>query len=122
MVEAPGDLPGHLHVGHLVHPHRHALGFVHQDVGGLEHRIAQKAVGGQVFVGQLLHLVFIGGVALQPGHRGEHAEDEVEFAVLRDGGLHEEGGFLRVEPHAQPIDEHLRDVAADVLRGFRIPW
>ena len=59
------------------------VGLVDQDVGGLEERIAEEAVGVQVLLGELGLLVFVGGHALEPAEGREHAEEQREFGVLR---------------------------------------
>jgi len=62
--------------------------------GGLQHGVAQEAEGGQVLVAQLHDLVLVGGVALQPGNRRDHGQDQEQFGVLGYPGLHEEGAFF----------------------------
>ena len=67
------------------------VGLIEEDVGGLEERVAEEAVGGQVLLAELLLLVFVGGDAFEPAERGEHAEERVEFEVLGDVRLDEDG-------------------------------
>ena len=49
MVEAAGDLAGDLDVSGLVLTDGDELGLVEEDVGRLEERVAEEAVGGEVF-------------------------------------------------------------------------
>ena len=48
-VEAAGDLAGELDVGDLVLADGDEVGLVEEDVGGLEERVAEEAVGVQAF-------------------------------------------------------------------------
>ena len=73
-VEAASDLASEFDVGDLVLADGNEVGLVEEDVGGLEERVAEKPVGVEVFLAELLLLVFVGGDALEPGERGEHAE------------------------------------------------
>ena len=82
-VEAAGDLAGELDVGDLVGADGDEVGLVEEDVGGLEERVAEEAVGGEVLFAELLLLVLVGGDALEPAERGEHAEEQEELGVLR---------------------------------------
>jgi hypothetical protein len=50
VIEAARDLARELDVRHLVLAHRHLVGAVDQDVGRLQQRIAEKAVGRQILV------------------------------------------------------------------------
>ncbi len=72
VVEAAGDLARDLDVRRLVHPDRDAEGLVHDDVGRLQDGVAQEPEGGEVLAAELLDLVLVGWVALEPGHRGDH--------------------------------------------------
>ena len=92
----------------------------------LKDRVADKAVGGQVFLLDLLLLFLVGGVALEPGQRGDHPEKKEKLGVFLDFGLNENGGKLRIEPRAQPVHNHFPGVLLDflgvcVVRGERVP-
>ncbi len=50
LVEAAGDFAGELDVGGLVLADGDEVGLVDEDVGRLEERVAEEAVGGEVFV------------------------------------------------------------------------
>ncbi len=82
MVEAPADLAGEFDVRHLVLAHRHEVGAVNQDVGGLEQWIAEKTVGRQILFRQFFLLVLVGWHALQPAQRRHHRQQEVQFRML----------------------------------------
>ena len=73
-VEPPDDLPGQLHVRRLIRPHGNPVSLVHDDVGRLQHRIAEKTVGGQVPLAELPQLFLVGRVPFQPGNRRQHGQ------------------------------------------------
>ena len=50
VVEAAHDLAGQLDVRRLVLAHRHRVGLVDDDVGGLQQRVAEEAVGREVLL------------------------------------------------------------------------
>ena len=64
MVEAARYFTGQFNVRSLVFAHGHIGRFVDEDVGRLQQRVAQKAIGCQIAIFQLFHLVFVGGHAL----------------------------------------------------------
>ena len=109
-VEAAGDLTGELDVRDLVGADGDEVGLVEQDVGGLKERVAEEAVGAQVFVVQLLLLVLVGGHALEPAEGREHAEERVEAVVLLDVGLAEDDGAAGVEAGGEEVECDLEDV------------
>ena len=67
MIETTGDFSCQLNMWGLIFAHRDTIGFIHQDVGSLEHRIAQESISIDVFLIQLVKLLLIGGIPLQPG-------------------------------------------------------
>ena len=126
VVEAPGDLAGELHVRDLVLADRDETGLVDQDVGGLQERIAEEAVGREVAVLEPFLLLLVGGDTLQPTERGEHGQQEVQLGVLRHPGLHEHPREAGVDARGEPVDHHLPHVVGDgpglvVVRGERVP-
>jgi hypothetical protein len=126
VIEAAGDLAGELHVGHLVLAHRNPRRAVHQDVGRLQQRVAEEAVGRQVLVRQLVLLVLVGRYALEPAQRRAHRQREVKLGVLGQPRLQEQHRARRVDPGGEPVDHHLPDVLADnlgriVVSGERMP-
>ncbi|OPZ72802.1 MAG: hypothetical protein BWY82_01299 [Verrucomicrobia bacterium ADurb.Bin474] len=60
-VKAPRNLPGDLHVGLVVLAHGHQVGPGQEDVGRLEHGVAQQAKGHDLQAG-------VAGHVLQAGH------------------------------------------------------
>ena len=83
MVEASGDLARDLDVGHLVLAHRHQAGTVYKDVGALEQRVTEKAIGREVAVRHLRLLVLVRRHALEPGQRRNHGQQHVQLGVGR---------------------------------------
>ena len=100
-IEATDEFAGELDVGDLVFADwdEEALAgmAIHDDVGGLQGGIAEEAVGVQIFVLDVVELLFVGGDALKPAEWGDHREEEVEFGVFGDEGLQENRGFIWIE-------------------------
>jgi len=92
---------------------------VDDDVGSLEHRIAKKAIGGEVLGIELLLLILVGGVAFEPRQRGDHPQEKIELGVFLDVRLDEKGGVFRVKPDRQPVQHHIPGILLDVS-GRRI--
>ena len=69
-IESADDFAREFDVRGLVFADRHeqvAVRFaVHDDVGGLEERIAEEAVGAEVAVFEIFDLFFVGGDAFEP--------------------------------------------------------
>jgi hypothetical protein len=113
-------------VGQLILTDRHALGFVHENVGGHEDGVAQEAGAAQVLCGDLLLLFLVGGVALHPGNRRDHGEQEGKLSVLLEIGLAEDGALLGIKAGTDPVLDHLDGVFPESLgsveiRGERVP-
>src|SRR5216684_7830329 len=106
VVEAARHLAGQLDVRHLVGADRDPLGLVHEDVRGLEQRVAEQPVGRRLDA-ELLHHLLVGRDPLEPGHRRAHGEEQVQLGVLRHQGLDEERGLLGIEPGPEPVRAHL---------------
>ena len=70
VIEAARDLARDLDVRHLVLADRHVLRAVQQDVGRLQQRIAEEAVGAEIAVRELRLLILVGRHALQPAQAG----------------------------------------------------
>ena len=62
---------------HLILANGNHIRFVNQNVGGLEHGIAQKPVGSQIFILDILSLLFVGGNPLQPAQRRDHGKQQM---------------------------------------------
>ena len=95
MIEAPRGLARQLHVRHLVLADRHEGGAVHQDVGALQQRVAEEAVGGQILLLELLLLVLVARHALEPAERGDHRQQQVQLGVLGHVRLDEQRRHAR---------------------------
>ena len=55
----------------------HEIGLIDQNVGGLQQWVAEESIGGEVFAGDVLLLLFVGGHALEPAERSDHREQQV---------------------------------------------
>ena len=106
----------------LVLADRHVARPVDQDVGRLQQRVAEEAVGREVAVLQLLDLVLVGRHALQPAERRAHREQREQLGVLGQAALDEDRRALRVEARGEPVDHHLVDVLLDDLARPRSAW
>ena len=104
----------------LVLSHGNGIGPVSQDIRSLEQRIAQKAVIMNLFAFQFAQLLLEGGTAFQPGDGRDHAQEQKELGMFLDPGLAEKNRFLRIQAAAEPVDEHLPAVLAD-LAGLGVP-
>ena len=91
---------------------------VHHDVGSLQERIAEKTVGSEVALLQILDLFFVGGYALEPGKRRDHGEQQLQLGVLQHARLNEQGGFRGIEADGKPVDGDLQGVFGDRGRVF----
>ena len=126
VIETARDLARELNVGHLIVAYRNAVGAIDQDIGGLQQRIAKKAISRQILVRQLFLLVLVGRYALQPAQRRHHRQQQMQFGVLRHLGLDEDGRLRWIDAGSQPIDDHVVRVGGDrarlvIGRGQRMP-
>ena len=87
MVEATGGFTRQFHVAGLVFSHGDMARFVNQDIGSLQQRVAQKTVGGQVFVFEIFLLVFVGGYTLEPANGRAHGQQSEQLGMLRNTAL-----------------------------------
>ncbi len=111
MIEAARDLARHLHVRHLVLAHRHEAPAIEQDVGALQQRVAEEAVGGEVLFLELLLLILVGRHALEPAERRDHRQQQMQLGVLGHVRLDEQRRDAGIEAGGQPVDQHLVDRA-----------
>ena len=126
VVEAARHLARQLDVRRLVLADRHVGGLVDQDVGRLQQRVAEEAVGREVAVLELLDLVLVGRHALQPAERRAHRQQREQLGVLGQAALDEDGRVVGVEAGGEPVDHHVVDVLLDdlalfVVRRQRVP-
>ena len=63
----------------------------------LQQRVAEKAVGRQIAVGQLLLLILVGRHALQPAERRDHREQQVQLGMLGHARLDEQRRLRRID-------------------------
>ena len=126
VVEAARDLARQLDVRRLVLAHRHVGRLVDQDVGRLQQRVAEEAVGREVAVLELVHLVLVGRHALEPAERRAHRQQREQLGVLGQAALDEDGRVVGVDAGGEPVDHHVVDVLLDdaalfVVRRQRVP-
>ena len=107
---------------HLVFAHGNKIGLVDQDVGGLQQRIAEKAVGAQIFFRDVLALLFVGRYALQPAQRRDHRKQQVQFGVLRHMRLDEHGAAFGIESRGQPVEQHIERILLSPWKYRRNRW
>ena len=110
----------------LVFAHWNIVGFVDQDIRRLQQRVAQEAVGAEVFVFEFFLLVFVGGHAFQPTNRGAHGQQGEQLGVLGQAALQKNGALRGVQPSGEPVDDHFIDVLLDdagvlVVGGQGVP-
>ncbi len=110
VIEAPRHLARDFDVRDLIFAHRHVLRAVQQNIRALQQRVAQKAIGAQVAIGELGLLILVGGHPLQPAQGRDHRQQQMQFGVLRHFRLDEQGGDAGIEARRQPIDGHGPDM------------
>ncbi len=129
-VKPADEFAGELDVGDLVFADRDEEAFagfgVHDNVGGLQGGVAEKAVGVEVFILDVVELFLVGGDAFEPAEGRDHGEEEVELGVFGDEGLQEDDGFLRVEAGGEEVDGDLQGIFGDgggvgVVGGEGVP-
>ena len=126
VVKAAGSFPRQLHMAGLVFTHWHILGAVNQNVGRLQQRVAQKSIGGQIFVLELHLLVFVSGYPLKPAQRRAHSQQGKQLGMLGHAALQKQGALVGVQACSQPVDHHFIDVlfhnfAVGVMGGQCVP-
>ena len=93
-VEAAGDLARDLDVRLVVLAHRHQVGARQQDVGGLQHRVAQQAEGQRLSSGcAAWAMSLMLGRRCQARHGHQHLEEQVQLVDLVHGRLQEDGAL-----------------------------
>src|SRR5262244_2909542 len=71
VVEAANDLARQFHVRDLILADRDVVGFVHANVSRLQHRVAEKGVVAEVFVADVLALLFVSRHSFEPTQRSD---------------------------------------------------
>ena len=120
VIEASSDLARDLHVRDLILADGHEGRTVQQDVGALQQRVTEKAVGREILVLELLLLILVGRHALEPGERCDHRQQQVQLSVLGYVRLHEQRRHARIESSGEPVDHDLADRLLQT-RGVLVP-
>ena len=102
VVEPHREVPAELQVLPLVLADRHLVGLVEQDVGGLQHRVAEQPEAG-LLGAALGRLVLELGHPAQLAEPGQAAEHPGQLGVLRHVALHEHHAAVRVEPGREQL-------------------
>ena len=110
MVEPPRNLPRDLHVRRLVDSYGHKVRLVHQNVGRLQHRIAENPNRRQVLLFQLLLLVLVSRNPLQPAQRRNHLQQRVQRKMRRHLALQKDRALLPVQSGRQKVQRNLAHV------------
>src|SRR5207245_5758758 len=114
IVEPTSDLARQLDVRLLVAADRHEVALHHEDVGGLEDRIAEESVRRQRQI-VVAHLFLERRNPLRPRNGNEHREIEEELGHFGDARLQVDRGPLRIDPEGEVVDDELADVLPDLL-------
>ena len=115
LVEAQRDVARQLDVLLLVLTHRHLVGVVEEDVGGLQHRIGEEA-GRDALL--LLRLDLVLRHALEPADRRDALQDPRRLGVRAHVALDEERGALGVDAAGE---QHRRQLARAARERLRAP-
>src|SRR4051812_44680807 len=99
---------------------------IYKDVGGLQQRIPEEAVGAEIFVLDVVALLFVGWHALKPAKRRDHGEQQEQLGVLRYVRLDEECRLLGIESGGEPVERDLQRIffhagGVGVVGGERVP-
>ena len=113
VVEASRDLARDLQVRALVLAHRDLRRFVQQDVTRHQDRVPEERIRRQVLVLDVQDLLFVRRTPLEPSERRNHRQRQMDLRVLRDVRLKEDRALLRIEPHGEPVEQHLPAVVAE---------
>ena len=105
-----------LEVRDLIFADRNALRVVHGDVGGLQQRVAEKPDRRQILVLEVVLLLLVGRHALEPGHRHDHRQQQVQLGVLGHERLDEKRALLGIEAGADPVGDVLVGVRRQLAR------
>ena len=117
MVEAPGDLAGQLDVRHLVLSDRDDIGAVDEDVGRLQHGVAEVPVGDRLVADvEISRLVLERRISLEPLLGDHHREEQVQLCVLLDMRLNEDRRLFWVEARGKPVEDHVVRVLPESRR------
>ncbi len=98
MIKAAGDLARKFDMRYLVGTHRHMGGTVDENIGALQQRVSQKAVGAQILFSEFFLLILVGGYALQPAQRSDHRQQQMQLGMLRHPRLDKQGGACGIHP------------------------
>ncbi len=118
VIEAPRDFARDLDMRDLVLADRHVRSLVQQDVGGLQQRVAEEAIGREVLVLELLLLILVRRHALQPAERRDHRQQQMQLGMLGHARLDEHGRGSGIEPGGEPVDDDFPDVVFELARVF----
>jgi hypothetical protein len=115
LVEVLGDLAGDVHVDLVVAADGHQRGVGHQDVGGLQHGVAEQAdrhlgVGEAGAVGHVLDA----DEPRQALDRGDHLQEDRQVVHGGHAGLQVDGAAGRVDADAQQVEHDVADAAGQL--------
>ena len=90
----------------LIFTHGNEVALVDHDVGGLQHGIAEKAIGAQIFFFNVVSLLFISRHAFEPPERRDHGKQQVQLRMLRHMRLNEHGAAVGIQTGGEPIQKY----------------
>lgn len=118
MIEAACHLARQFDMGNLVLSHWYQSGLVDKDIGGLQQRISEKAIGGKIAIFELLLLILIAWHPFQPAEWGNHGEQQMQLRMCRHLRLNEKLCLARINADRQPVYYHLPDAVRNDIRVF----
>ena len=104
----------------LVLAHGNELRLVEQNVRRHQDRIAEKAVCGQVLVGEIFLHLLVAGHALEPAERRNHAEIQWQFEMLLHLALHKDRRSLQDRARRQESRALTSSVLGSDARRVRV--
>ena len=90
------------------------------DVGGLAHRVDEKARGDVAAEALLPYLLLDRGIAFETRHRHQIQEISRQLGQFGNSRLDHDGADGGVDAHGEIVEGDLDDVASDLLRPVRV--
>ena len=84
-------------MGHLIFAHGNEVAFINQNVGSLQHRVSEEAIGAEIFFADVFPLLLIRRDTLKPAQRSDHGKQKMQFGMLWHMRLDKHGAAVGIE-------------------------
>ena len=112
IVEGTNHFAREFNMRSLVDPNRDDIGFIQNDIGGHQHRIAYQAVVNVIWAQTDFFLE--GRQVGQFPKRRYHRQDGMQFCDLWNVTLNKQDGFFRADTGCQQVERHVIGVLSQV--------